>query len=62
MEIDRQEPAYEEVEAVIDDEKYLVRVEVEASMCTRNLNYRDLFDRPLYYVNWVMKPSWRRVG
>ncbi|GAB6945400.1 hypothetical protein [Vulcanisaeta sp. JCM 14467] len=62
IDIERQEPAYEEAEVVINNEKYLVHAEVEASMCSRNLSYKDLFNRPLYYVNWVVKPSWRRVG
>jgi len=61
VDIVSQEPAFEEVEVVIDNRKFIVRVESEAVMIARNLKYRSIEGEPFYAVNWVDKVRWKPV-
>lgn len=59
--IKSQDPAYEEVRVTVDNHVYLVSVEAEVTMVSRNLNYRNEFGEPIYWVSWVNKIRWRRA-
>jgi hypothetical protein len=59
VEVERQEPAEEEVEVLVDDKSYRVSVTGEATMVSRNMNYRTEFGEPLYWVQWSVKVKWR---
>jgi len=59
VEIKEQKPAFEEVEAEIDNRKYWVYVEIEPLMSARNLKYRSSVGEPFYIVNWVNKVKWK---
>ena len=53
--------AYEEV--VYNDEKvgsYLIRVELEPIMVSKNASFKTVQGLPLYVVRWVPKVSWRQ--
>lgn len=63
MDIIEKEPAYEEV--IYDDEKigrYLIRVELEPIMVSKNTMFKTIQGSPLYVVRWVPKITWRREG
>jgi hypothetical protein len=58
LKVTKQEPAIEEI--VIDTQrgKYVIKVEAEVVMVSRNLNYRDERGEPIYWASWVWKISW----
>ena len=59
VDIVEREPAYEEV--VYSDGRvgrYLVRVEVEPLMVSKNAQFKTVQGSPLYFVRWVPKVSW----
>jgi hypothetical protein len=63
VDIVEKSPAYEE--ALYSDEvvgSYLVRVEIEPLMVSRNTLYRNPQGQPLYVVRWVPKVTWREAG
>ena len=52
---------FEEVEYLGDGgEKYIIRVEVEPLMVSKNTAYRAVDGSPLYIVRWAPKISWYR--
>ena len=59
LDIVEQEPAVEEVIVDTSKGRYVVRVEAEAVMASRNMKYRNVFNEPIYWVNWVWKISWK---
>lgn len=62
VDIVEMKPAYEE--AIYDDikvGKYLIRVEIEPIMVSRNTQYKTLQGLPLYVVRWVPKISWNKI-
>jgi len=61
VDIVSQEPAFEEVEVVIDNRRFIVSLESEAVMVARNLKYRSVEGEPFYVVNWVDKVRWKPV-
>jgi len=60
--IQSQEPATEEVEVEVEGKKYRIKVVGEASMVSRNINYRTDMNEPLYWVHWSVKIQWKPVG
>jgi len=52
--------AYEEVEYVLDEKKYIVRAEMEPLMVSKNTNYRTVKGEPIYNVGSITKISWRK--
>jgi len=62
MDIQYQEPAQEVVEVDIDNSKYSVEVLSEATMVSRNTNYRTDSDEPIYWVSWSIKIRWKPIG
>jgi len=62
VDILEQEPAYEAVEVDVGSDRYVVEVLGEATMVSRNMNYRTNSDEPLYWVSWNVKIRWRPVG
>ncbi len=62
VEIKKQEPATEEVEIEVSDKKYMIKVLGEASMVSRNMNYRTDIGEPLYWVHWGIKVQWKPLG
>jgi len=61
IDIIEQKPAMEEVIVQSSSGKeYLVKVEAELSMVSRNINYKNEFEEPIYWASWVNKFSWRR--
>lgn len=61
IDIVEQEPAI--VEEIVDTSKgrYRVRVEAEAVMASRNMNYKTRHGEPPYWISWVLKISWKPV-
>ena len=49
------------IEETIDTSKgtYLVRVQAEPVMCSRNMNYKTNLNEPFYWLSWVSKISWK---
>jgi len=62
VDIQSQEPAVEEVEVEVNDKKYKIKVLGEASMVSRNMNYKTDVGEPLYWVHWGIKIQWKSVG
>jgi len=58
IDIQSQEPAIEEVEG----KKYRIKVLAEASMVSRNMNYKTDVGEPLYWVHWNVKTQWKPSG
>ena len=55
-------PAYEEV--VYRDERigrYLIRVEIEPIMVSKNTRFKTIQGLPLYVVRWVPKVTWSEM-
>ena len=55
-------PAYEEL--VYNDGKvglYLIRVEIEPFMASKNTMFKTDRNQPLYVVRWVPKVTWRKL-
>jgi len=62
VDIVEQEPAFEEAEVVVDStRRFTLRVESEAVMVARNLEYRSELGEPVYVVRWVNKVRWSPV-
>lgn len=64
IQVDMFEKALAYEEAVYHDEKvgkYLVRVEIEPIMVSKNTLYRTIQGIPWYVVRWVPKITWSRV-
>lgn len=40
---------------------YLVKMIADPSMASRNLNYKNELDEPIYFVVWVSKISWKPI-
>jgi len=59
LDIVGQEPAIEEIVINTSKGKYVVKVEAEVVMASRNMNYKNIFNEPIYWVNWVWKVSWK---
>jgi len=62
VDIQSQEPAIEEVEVEVNDKKYKIKVVGEASMVSRNMNYKTDGNEPIYWVHWGVKIQWKSVG
>ena len=62
VDIQEQEPAEEEVEVSIGSSKYRVGVLGEATMVSRNMNFRTDLNEPLYWVHWNVKVKWKPIG
>jgi len=55
-------PAYEEV--IYEEEKigkYLLKVEIEPLMVSKNTKYKIMPDTPIYVVRWVPKVTWNEI-
>ena len=55
-------PAYEEV--IYDDGKigaYVIRVEIEPIMVSKNTMFKSIRGQPLYVVRWVPKVTWSKL-
>ncbi len=62
VEIEEKKNAYEEALYIdVDGKRYLVRVEVEPLMVSRNIKYKTEHGEPLYAVSWVPKITWKEV-
>jgi len=59
IDIQSQESATEEVDVEVNDKKYRIVVVGEASMVSRNMNYKTDVDEPLYSVHWSIKIQWK---
>lgn len=62
VEIRDKSSAYEE--AVYSDAKvgaYVIRVEIEPIMVSKNTMFRTVRSEPLYVVRWVPKVTWNRL-
>ena len=62
VDIVEREPAYEEV--IYDNGKvggYLIRVEIEPIMVSKNTRFKTLQGLPLYFVRWVPKINWSEM-
>lgn len=59
IDIQSQEPAIEEVEVEVEGKKYRIKVLAEASMVSRNMNYKTDVGEPLYWVHWNVKTQWK---
>ncbi|WP_338251850.1 hypothetical protein [Pyrodictium abyssi] len=62
MDIVEKAPAYEEV--VYSDERigrYLIRVEIEPIMVSKNTLFKTIQGLPLYVVRWVPKITWGEI-
>jgi len=59
VDIVEQKPAVEEVIIDTSKGKYVVRVEAEAVMVSRNVRYRTRLNEPIYWLSWTWKISWR---
>lgn len=48
-------------ELIVNSSKgeFKVRVEAEPVMAARNMNYRNKYSEPIYWLSWVIKVSWR---
>ncbi|WP_317894835.1 hypothetical protein [Pyrofollis japonicus] len=62
VDIESQEPAWEEIELPVGDKRYRIRVSGEAAMVSRNTSYRTDMGEPLYLVFWSTKIMWKPVG
>jgi len=60
IDIIEKQPAYEEVEYILDEKKYIIRAEMEALMVSKNTNYRTVKGEPIYNVAVTTKISWRK--
>ena len=62
VDIAERAPAYEEV--IYSDERigrYLIRVEIEPIMVSKNTLFKTLQGLPLYVVRWVPKITWSEI-
>jgi len=59
LEIVEQQPAIAEVEVQVSRGVFVVKVVAEAVMAARNLQYRNTYNEPIYWISWVYKTSWR---
>jgi hypothetical protein len=59
LEIVEQQPAVVEVEVQSSRGVFVVKVVAEAVMAARNLQYRNTYNEPIYWISWVYKTSWR---
>jgi len=62
VDIVEREPAYEEV--IYNDDRagrYLIRVEIEPIMVSKNTRFKTLQGLPLYFVRWVPKITWSEI-
>lgn len=59
VDIEKSEPSMEEVEVEAAGGRYRVTVIAEASMASRNLNYRSDAGEPLYWVSWGVRVKWK---
>jgi len=59
LEIVEQQPAIAEVEVQTSRGVFVVKVVAEAVMAARNLQYRNTYNEPIYWISWVYKTSWR---
>jgi len=62
VDIENYEPAVEETRVNTSKGEFLVKVQAEPVMAARNLNYKTELNEPPYWLNWVLKVSWRPVG
>ena len=63
VDIVEKKPAYEEVR--FTDEgvgTYVVRVEIEPIMASRNVMVKTIRNEPLYVIRWVPKITWREAS
>ena len=61
IDIIEQKPAIEEVVTRLSSgEEYLVKVESEITMISRNINYKNEFGEPIYWATWTNKFSWKK--
>ncbi len=60
--IERQDPAVEEIEVIVREKRYHIEVLATASMVSRNMNYKTDIDEPLYWVAWSTSIRWWLVG
>lgn len=60
--IERQDPAVEEIEVMVREKRYHIEVLATASMVSRNMNYKTDIDEPLYWVAWSTSIRWWLVG
>jgi len=59
LEIAEQQPAAAEVEVQVSRGVFVVRVDAEAVMAARNLQYRSVHGEPIYWISWTYKAYWR---
>lgn len=61
IDIQNQEPAVEEAEVEVEGKKYKIKVLAEASMISRNMNYKTDIGEPIYWVHWAVKIQWKNL-
>jgi len=62
IDIADKELAYEEIEYISKDkQRYIIRVEDEPILASKNAKYKTLAEEPLYMVRFVLKKSWRKA-